>query len=180
MSRIMLAADLHLGHRNIHKYRTQFATADEHHNHVFARLRGYIKRGDSLFLLGDVAFDSKWLGRLAEIECAKKTLILGNHDTEKLDFRQLGLIFDNIHSSYNRRNCLFTHIPCHPNHFRKNMYNVHGHIHKNLVQREHKHQQGMQIHVDLFDDKRYINVCLEHIDYKPISFGELMRERDLS
>lgn len=31
MTRLMITSDLHLGHKNIHKFRTEFENAEHHH-----------------------------------------------------------------------------------------------------------------------------------------------------
>ena len=67
MSKLMLAADLHLGHRNIAKYRTQFITSEEHDEIVLDNLKSSVNKADSLWLLGDIAFTKEWLLRLNEI-----------------------------------------------------------------------------------------------------------------
>lgn len=162
MSRLMITSDLHLGHNNIHKYRTQFSTAEDHHEFVFENLAMNIKKADSVIFLGDIAFDIKWLERLEKIKCRKKTLILGNHDTERLQMGQLMFAFDSIHSLYSKRNCWFSHCPIHPGEFRERTLNIHGHTHDRLVQD------------DPGPDFSYFNVCVERTDYKPISFAEIL------
>ena len=158
MSRIMLGSDLHLGHRAIAKYRPIFETAEEHHETVFDNFATNINKRDSLILCGDVAFTLEWLYRLKEIKCVKKTLIIGNHDTEReVSLRHLAEVFDEISGLYSKRNCWFSHAPIHPDEIRGKKYNIHGHTHQYCI-----------------DDPRYINICLEHTNYKPISFEELM------
>ena len=109
----MITSDLHLGHKNIHKFRTQFSTAEEHHEFVFENFATNIKKADSIIFLGDIAFDMKWLERLHFIKCRKKTLILGNHDTERLNISDLTSVYDSIHSLYSKRNFWFSHCPIH-------------------------------------------------------------------
>lgn len=38
MTRLMITSDLHLGHKNIHKFRNDFACADDHHEFMFEQL----------------------------------------------------------------------------------------------------------------------------------------------
>ena len=82
MTRLMITSDLHLGHKNIHKFRTGFDSAEHHHEVMFENLAMNIQKRDSLILLGDIAFDKYWLEKIASIKCEKKLLICGNHDTE--------------------------------------------------------------------------------------------------
>lgn len=169
MSRLMITSDLHLGHKNIHKFRDQFATAEEHHEVVFDNFASNIKKSDSVFLLGDVAFDEYWLNRLCEVKCRKKTLILGNHDTERLSITDIvnSGAYDAIHSLFSKRNCWFSHCPIHTGQFREKLLNIHGHLHREIV----TYFDGDDFEAQ---DAGYFNACVEHTDYKPISFSEIL------
>lgn len=171
MTRLLISSDLHLGHKNIHKYRTQFATAEEHHEFVFEQLATSVNKRDSLILLGDVAFDLEWLTRVADLKCAKKLLICGNHDTENgIKMRDLVRVYDDVMALYSRRNYWFSHCPIHPQELRGRKGNIHGHLHNKLV---------MIPTNPVFPsiertDSRYINACVEHTNYKPISFADII------
>ena len=57
---------------------------------------------------------------------------------------------------------LLTHVPVHPGSLEmKVKTNIHGHLHRNMV------KDGDQL------DERYINVCVENINFTPIHFDEL-------
>lgn len=156
MSKLLLSSDLHLGHKNIFKFRTQFATAEEHHETVFENLATSVNKRDSLILLGDVG-SSEWLARIRDIKCQKKSIVLGNHDLEWASIADIYVTFDSIYGLYSKKNCWFSHCPIHPSEFRKKRLNIHGHLHDSVI-----------------DDERYVNVCLEHTDYKPIDLQELL------
>ena len=164
MSRLMIASDLHLGHSNIVKFREGFSSADEHHELMFENLASNIQKRDSLILLGDIAFSKFWLEKIKSIKCVKKTLVCGNHDTENgIKMRDLVDVYDDVQALFAKRNIWFSHCPIHPHQFRGKTHNIHGHLHDKLVRTE------------LFDrDDRYINACVEHTNYKPISFSELL------
>lgn len=160
MTRLMITSDLHLGHLNICKFRTQFSTPEEHDNIVFENLATSVNKRDSLILLGDVAFTKYWLDKIKSINCAKKLLVCGNHDTEKgIKMRDLVKVYDDVVAMYSRRNYWFSHCPIHPAELRGRLGNIHGHGHQ-----------------DVIDDPRYFNVCLEHTNYKPISFADLINK----
>lgn len=89
MSKLLITSDLHLGHKNICKYRTQFSSADEHHNFIFENLATNVSKRDTLYILGDCAFDKYWLDKVKSIKCQHKKLILGNHDSENHSIREL-------------------------------------------------------------------------------------------
>lgn len=159
MTRLMITSDLHLGHKNIHKFRP-CSSAEAHHEAIYEKLCMSINKRDSIIFLGDIAFDKSWLGKIAEIKCDKKLLVCGNHDTENgIKMRDLLAAYDDVVSMYSRRNYWFTHCPIHPSQMRGRIANIHGHMHDKVI-----------------DDQRYINACVEHTDWKPISFAKLIGE----
>ena len=171
MGKLLLSSDHHLGHKNNTKYRTQFSSAEEHHNFVFENLATNVGKRDTLYLLGDVAFDKYWLEKIKSIKCQHKKLILGNHCSEHNTIKELADAFDSVESLLSKRNVWFSHCPIHPQEMRGRLFNVHGHLHGNVVERtvfEYGNAIGMA------QDERYVNVCLEHTNYKPISFAEIM------
>lgn len=164
MTRLMITSDLHLGHKNIHKFRDWFFSADHHHDVMFENLAMNIKKRDSLILLGDIAFDKYWLNEIKKIKCVKKTLILGNHDTENgIKFSDFIGVYDEVHSLYAKRNIWFSHCPIHSSQFRGKILNIHGHLHGKMV-----------LDSDSREDGRYLNACVEHTKYMPISFADLI------
>lgn len=169
MSRLLLSADLHLGHNNIHKYRSKFSSAEEHHNTVFENLATTVRKSDTLYLLGDVAFDFHWLSKIKGINCRHKKLICGNHDTERgITMKHLVDVYDSVHALYCKRNYWFSHCPIHPQEMRGREGCIHGHLHDKKVKMEDPTTSSVVI-----PDSRYLNVCLEHTGYKPVTFEEL-------
>jgi len=84
-SKTFVASDLHLGHKNSLRWTNP---REEGYEERF--LKGWeavVSDKDAVILLGDIAFSSKsyWFGRLAELP-GKKVLMLGNHDTNKLNW----------------------------------------------------------------------------------------------
>lgn len=160
MSRIMISSDLHLGHSNILKFREGFSSVEEHNEIIFDNLASNIHKRDSLILLGDVAFSAYWNQRIKEINCVKKTLILGNHDTDRhLNMNDLLDVYDSIHSLTVKNKSWLSHCPIHPQEFRNKEFNIHGHLHAKII-----------------DDPRYINVCVEQTDFKPVNLQILLKE----
>ena len=170
MSKLWLTSDLHLGHKNIHTYRTKFATAEEHHEFIYEQLAMSVNKRDTLYILGDAAFDKYWLEKIAAIKCRYKLLVCGNHDTERgITMRDLVNTYDRVEALYSKKNFWFSHAPLHPQELRGRKANIHGHLHGNMVWRDANPFENP----DMCEvDKRYINVCLEHTDWKPVSFEE--------
>ena len=163
MTKLWVSSDLHLGHKNVLKFRgDEFGCQQEHDEVIFDRLATSVGKRDSLYLLGDVAFTSEWLLRIASIKCAKKTLILGNHDTDqKVSFDDLTFAYDSIHSLHSRRNMWFSHCPIHESQFRGKVLNIHGHVHKKTL-----------------EDNRYFNACVDVNDYRPVTFEHIINNTE--
>lgn len=156
MSKSWLISDTHLGHKNITKYRTQFSTAEEHHNTVYENLATAVGKRDTLWMLGDIAFTKEWLKKIDDIHCTRKVLIVGNHDNERgINMRDLVEVYDEVFSLVSHRNLWLTHCPIHESEIRNRQGVIHGHTHQALV-----------------EDCRYLNVCVEHTEYKPIVWSD--------
>lgn len=78
MSHVYMAADLHLGHKNIHNFRTQFASAEEHDATVKENFESFLTKKDKLFLLGDIAFTRDALEWVKSLPCGK--VLIGLHN----------------------------------------------------------------------------------------------------
>lgn len=165
MSKLLISSDLHLGHNNICKYRTNFKTPEEHHETLFENLAMSVNKSDTLYLLGDIAFDKYWLGRVADIKCRHKKLVCGNHDIDHHKMRELCDAFDSVDTLLSRRNVWLTHCPIHPQEIRGRSGNIHGHLHGKLVTLE-----------DGTKDTRYFNACVEHTDWKPVLYSDIIKQ----
>jgi len=157
MSKVYFTSDLHLGHDNIHKYRKGFSSAQEHHEIVFDNLASTVNRTDKVFMLGDIAFSLEWLERIKTLPF-RKSLILGNHDIEgKIHIKDLVNVYDDISALTIYKNFWLSHCPIHNKELRGRAGNIHGHLHNKLI-----------------EDDKYINVCLEHTELKPIQFRDIL------
>lgn len=177
MSRnIWFSSDLHLFHRNILTFKDQFGrltrgskfdNIDQMNDCILTKHNERVKDGDIWYCLGDLTFSygddfaqliSKFKGR--------KRLIPGNHD----DIKKLVQYFQKVQiwRVFRDPDDAFipftaTHVPIGPGSI-KGKHNVHGHTHENLVT-----IPG----ISGINDTRYINVCMEHTNYAPISFDEI-------
>lgn len=157
MSRVLLSSDLHLGHANAYKFRTVFSAAEEHHNTLFDNLASALAKRDTLILLGDVAFTPEWNQKIASIRCQQKILVMGNHDRDKLSIQELASTYDKVYSLLSYRNVWLSHCPIHPEEIRRRLGCFHGHTHFHNI-----------------SDPRYVNLCGEQTEYKPITWQEAM------
>ena len=156
-------SDLHLNHERILTF-TQarpFATISDHNNTLLKNMIEVLNNGHKIYVLGDVYFhsDPAVLGPLKPYR-DQLFLALGNHDTGfKLPF--LMEVFHKVAVCFEMGDGILTHIPVHPSQLDERWkFNVHGHVHSNSL-----------------DDRRYINVSAEAVDYKPIEIDELIRSR---
>jgi calcineurin-like phosphoesterase family protein len=102
---------------------------------------------------------------------------MGNHDpfvkNQNRDYFDAGIEAVEAFHKFDR--FVATHIPVHPSCLstRWNV-NVHGHTHDNLVMMPAKVEvRSGEIVYSEKPDPRYINVCMEHINYTPISLEEI-------
>lgn len=167
MSGQYFIGDLHLGHENICKFRDGFTSVEEHDSHLMENIRKCYGKRNSIWLLGDTIFDVKYEDFMVEVcnNFQHVHNVLGNHCTEnpirESMLKRLYGGFDNfhLHGIISKYGFWITHAPIHDAEMRKKVGNIHGHTHRALI-----------------DDERYLNVCAENIDYKPVSV-DVIRER---
>lgn len=158
MATSWLLADVHLGHKNIHKYRN-FETNEEHDAIIKENYHHRVTKRDVVFFLGDIAFTHEALAEIKTWEGAKKVLIVGNHDLERgIKMRDLCDVYDEVYSFRRYKEFWLSHPPMHPEELRGKV-NIHGHVHEKTI-----------------DDPRYFNTSMENINYEPINLEEV-RER---
>tara|TARA_R110000782_G_scaffold270483_1_gene371853 strand:+ start:44938 stop:45462 length:525 start_codon:yes stop_codon:yes gene_type:complete len=170
MSNVFFISDLHLGHKNICKFRP-FDSVEEHDEHIKDNLLSSLTKRSKLFILGDVAFTDEsgdWIVELAK-HTPNMTIVLGNHDSDRscgrrnmLKYMQAGI---KLHGLTTYKDAWLSHCPIHPDEMRKKIMNIHGHTHSNNVK---------AIGYSKLDDARYFNVSCENIDYKPIRYDQIM------
>jgi calcineurin-like phosphoesterase family protein len=149
----LFAADLHLGHANVSKFRKQFSSPEEHDSVIYENIMRQLCKRTTLYLLGDVCLSVGSLKYIQGFRSITDRVILigGNHCTDNIRMNQLVETYSEIHFYKNKYGFTLSHMPIHADHLR-NRLNVHGHLHDLTI-----------------DDPRYINVSLEQIDFRPIS-----------
>lgn len=158
MSKVRFISDLHLGHNRIiefsGKYRGNVTTTEEHDKWIVQQWNTVVSKNDTVMVLGDICFDRDKL-HLFKYMKGNKHLILGNHDKFGLD--EYAHFFSKIHGFTKYKGFWLSHSPIHPQELR-GKFNIHGHVHQNIIQ-----------------DPRYISVCVEALEGKPISFEEIQQ-----
>lgn len=146
MSNVWFCSDLHLGHKNIGKFRAPLVTTtEENTERIFRDWKAVVHRRDIVFVLGDFCFDRELFHKvLDELKADKIYLIRGNHD-DKFTTEELRDFFDEIYGLVKYKGMWLSHAPIHPDELR-GKFNLHGHVHYATVQ-----------------DKRYFNCCPENL-----------------
>lgn len=158
-------SDTHFGHAKMLLFtdallkpvRPEFSSVEEMDEAMVARWNERVKPGDRIYHLGDVVIRRRDLVILKRLS-GRKVLLRGNHDIFKLaDYVPY---FDDIraYKTYPEHGIVCSHVPVHPQQLENRFkVNVHGHLHTNVI-----------------PDPRYVNICVEHTGYAPISLEELL------
>lgn len=162
MANVWFISDIHAGHKNIHNFRKEFESEEQHYELVKRNYHKVVTKRDKVFFLGDIAFTQERLEDIGKWVGERKVLIAGNHCTDSISMKEIVKHFDEVYSLKKYKEFWLSHAPIHPMELRGKL-NVHGHMHYQKI-----------------DDGRYLNVCLEHTDYYPIDLNEVRRRLNLS
>ncbi len=159
MKKVFLVSDTHFGHTNIIKYAGRpFATPEEMDEALVENWNSVVRPQDKVYHLGDVAMSRRKLPILERLN-GTKILIKGNHDIYPL--KDYTPYFKDIRGSHEIAGLLLTHIPVHESQKARYTGNVHGHTHEKVLW-----------------DPWYLNVCVEQINYTPISLEQVIIHYD--
>ena len=162
MSKLYLISDLHLGHENIAKKRG-FNSSDEHDEYIITQWNKIVKKRDIVCIPGDITMEkSEHYHKLDRLNGLKK-VILGNHDKPSHVLALLKHV-NSVCGILKYKGFWISHAPIHPTELR-GLKNIHGHVHDGSSRK-------------LKRDKRYINVCAEVLNYKPILFDDIKNQHD--
>lgn len=160
MSKKWIISDLHFGHENILKYSGEFrggSSSEEHDEWLISQINSVAKKGDLLYILGDVAMTEEALKKLSKIKAGQKILIRGNHDVYST--QEYLKYFQQVYGLLKFRGTFWlSHAPIHPLELR-GCLNIHGHVHQNSI-----------------PDDRYINACVEMTYGIPQSLDDLFNK----
>ena len=165
-ARTWVWSDLHVGHDEIIRHANRpFANVRTMDAVLFDNWGTAVARGDRLIVCGDLAL--RWTITMATVYLNEmiealpgtpKHLVVGNHDLNCMDQVVIGG-FDDVCSvmvADGDPPLIFTHIPLKD--VPPGAVNVHGHVHETPSGRS-----------------RHINVCVEHLDYRPVRLDRLRR-----
>lgn len=169
MSKTWFTSDHHFHHANILTFKDEegapirpgFTSLNHMNEYMVEKWNSVIKPQDKVYHLGDILMGSSIESfRILERLNGRKVLIKGNHDTAKI--HRYTEHFTDIRSEIHKKTSdgdkiIFTHRPILLGEGTDNIWNVHGHLH----QRE-------------LADNQYLNICVEHWDYTPIEWNEIV------
>lgn len=165
MAQIFVISDTHFGHANIQNFilpngerMRPFASVEEMDETMIERWNAVVSPSAHVYHLGDVAMHKSHVQTAKRLN-GKKRLVRGNHDIYPTrTYLEAG--FQEIYGVRVFDDMILSHIPLHIESLKTRwLANVHGHLHNNQP-------QG---HLG----PRYYNVCVEMINYTPISLEDL-------
>jgi len=173
MPAVFLTSDTHFGHTGVCRFTNSdgskmrpWTDPDEMDEEMVKRWNETVRPNDKVYHLGDVVINRKALKIMHRLN-GDKVLIRGNHDIFKDDdYREH---FRELRAYHVMNGMILSHIPIHEASLGRFGVNIHGHLHANRV-----------MYRDLFSDEelldpRYHCVCVEHTDYRPILFEDVIK-----
>lgn len=158
MGKIFLISDLHLGHEGMALHRS-FKSVEEHDNYIIEQWNSVVKKKDTVWVLGDITMEKTFFYYKLDLLNGYKKVVMGNHDMCKRKHNEELLNYINAMCGTvvnKRKGYILSHIPIHPSEL-FDCINIHGHVHENTI-----------------DDKRYINVSCENVNYIPIQLDYVL------
>lgn len=161
MSQVRFISDYHFGHKAVAKWRG-FNDVYQMNEHIIKKHNEVVKKKDITYILGDITMETdEWYFYLDQMK-GRKIVILGNHDDPKYVPELLKYV-EKVAGMVKYKGIFLTHCPIHTRELEYRIpINIHGHLHEYNVKTDKN-----------VNDKRYINVCCEQIDYTPKTLKEL-------
>lgn len=162
-------ADPHLSHKGV-ALKRGFSTVEEHDAYLISQWNSVVKKGDNVYILGDITMEKKEPYHLLDKLNGNKFIVGGNHERKQHTHELLKHV-NSISGMISYKNMVLTHCPIHPDSLNKRYKrNIHGHIHEKTVK---KHFKIFGVKLFSWEDKRYVCVSCEHVDFKPKTLKEL-------
>jgi calcineurin-like phosphoesterase family protein len=175
MPSVFLVSDTHFGHAGVcHFTRNDGVTKlrpwtdpDEMDEFMVKAWNDRVRPNDKVYHLGDVVINRRALKTLARLN-GDKVLIRGNHDIFRdEEYREY---FRELRAYHVMNGMILSHIPIHSESLGRFGTNIHGHLHSNRVMVPLA-MSGVPDRIDT----RYHCVCVEHTDFAPILFEDVIK-----
>ncbi len=165
--KVFLISDTHFGHYGVCKFLNQdgskmrpWDNPEEMDEAMIQYWNETVRPKDTVYHLGDYVINRRAMKTSSQLH-GRKCLIKGNHDIFKLN--EYAEHFYDIRAYHVISGMILSHVPIHDSQFYRFGCNVHGHLHSKRVLT----QNG-----DI--DSRYLSVCVEHTNYRPILLDEVI------
>lgn len=167
MTNTFIVSDTHFGHWGVTKFLRKDGEPLRPWDNIYDMDEALIQNWnntvgpkDKVYHLGDFVINRRAL-KVGERLNGDKILIKGNHDIFRLN--EYSQYFRDIRAYHvmTGLGIFFSHVPIHESQLERFGTNVHGHLHSNRVMKDD------QI------DPRYLCVCVEHTDFKPIALDDV-------
>lgn len=154
-----IISDMHFGHKNIiNLEKRPFYSLEEMDEAIINNWNSTVDKLETVYVLGDVSFyNMEKTKEIINKLNGYKILIMGNHDKERTRNWWLDIGFDEVINYPIILDGFY--ILSHETQYlpEESVYvNIHGHTHSKSINKYF-----------------YVNVSVENIDYKPISFDEI-------
>lgn len=177
MPAVFLVSDTHFGHKGVCQFTrsdgvTKLRPWDTPEEMDEAMVKAWNERvgpKDKVYHLGDVVINRRAFPTLARLN-GDKVLIRGNHDIFRDD--EYRTYFRELRAYHVMNGMILSHIPIHEESLGRFGVNIHGHLHANRVM---KAGPAAGEFVNKVVDPRYHCVCVEHTDFAPILFEDVMK-----
>ena len=157
MNRVFVIGDTHFGHSLMARTRP-WPTIEEHDRQLVERWNATVRKEDTVYHLGDVAFGGPANIAITRSLNGIKHLVMGNHDSYPIDYYLE--TFRHVHGCAVKHGVLMTHIPVHPGQEYRYHKNVHGHMHEKCI-----------------ENPWYFCASADRIEYKPMRLSEILEKR---
>lgn len=153
---IYIISDPHFHHKNM-AIKRGFSCAEEQDELIVSNWNRVVKKGDVVYILGDITMGKRNYTILDQLKGYKK-VVLGNHDMG-YHVRTLLEHVNSVSGMINyKKEVILTHCPIHPSQLEHRFaVNIHGHVHENSL-----------------NDPRYVNVSCEVINYTPVLIDKIL------
>lgn len=185
MPAVFLVSDTHFGHAGVCRFLRSDGTKlrpwddpAEMDEEMVKRWNETVRPKDKVYHLGDVVINRKALKTLSRLN-GEKVLIKGNHDIFKLE--DYTPYFKDIRGYHVMNGMILSHIPVHEESLARFGTNIHGHLHYNRVMKTIKVEESSPYDPRPYTvekriiDPRYWCACVEHTDYRPILFEDVIK-----
>lgn len=185
MPAVFLVSDTHFGHSGVCRFTRDDGTKlrpwddpAEMDEAMVERWNETVRPNDKVYHLGDVVINRKALKTLSRLN-GDKVLIKGNHDIFRLD--EYTEYFRDVRGYHVMNGMILSHIPVHEESLGRFGTNIHGHLHYNRVMKTIKVEESSPYDPRPYTvekrviDPRYHCVCVEHYDYRPVLFEDVIK-----